>query len=166
MEREPLLDLQNFLLTDRWIIRKNVITDFIIFFHTDIHYIYVKTGAVCVLKLRSIKSNWSDSLINWYKEANFSVADCVLTIRILMTLHIYEKSYGGIKFWKAGNWIISNPDIGEGIGPWNAGLIETDCAVIFLGWLNNIVLNLMFAWPCTIDINNIGNQLDPTITVY
>ena len=27
-------------------------------------------------------------------------------------------------------------------------------------------VRLMFAWPCIIDINNIDNQLDATITVY
>jgi hypothetical protein len=29
-----------------------------------------------------------------------------------------------------------------------------------------LIFGLIFAWPCIIDINNIDNQLDATVTAY
>ena len=31
---------------------------------------------------------------------------------------------------------------------------------------NFVLLNLMFAWPCIIDVNNVEDQLDATINIY
>ena len=32
--------------------------------------------------------------------------------------------------------------------------------------LKDVIINLIFDWPCIIDINNLDSQLDATITVY